>query len=185
MKKNFALLCIDLQREYFEKEKPLFIPGGAKVLKNVIMILTLARKKGIPIIHIKHISNNPADTTFNASSPLIEFMPQVAPQNEYIITKSLPGAFSKTGLNSILKSLEVSDVVICGLTSFLCCDTTSREAYSKGYSVYFIKDATAALDLFDISAKEIHRVICAIQKWYFAKVVSTKQILKMINTIHL
>lgn len=74
-----------------------------------------------------------------------------------------------------------ANVIICGLTSFLCCDTTSREAYTKGYNVYFVKDATAALDIFGIPAKEIHKIVCAVQKWYFAKVVDTKQILKMIS----
>lgn len=182
MKQNFALLCIDLQKEYFKKERPLFIHDGARVLRNVVLILVAARKKRVPIIHIRHISSNPADTTFKAGSPFIEFMPEVAPQkNEYVITKHLPGAFSKTNLDTTLKSLKVSSVIICGLTSFLCCDTTSREAHARMYNVYFIKDATAALDISGIPAKEIHKVVCAIQKWYFAKVLNTKQILKIIN----
>lgn len=64
--------------------------------------------------------------------------------------------------------------------SFLCCDTTSREAHARGYNVYFIKDATAALDVFNIPAKEVHKVVCAIQKWYIAQVINTKQILEII-----
>lgn len=182
MKQNFALLCIDLQKEYFKKERPLFVPKGSKVLKNVVLLLEKAREKAIPVIHVRHISKNPSDVTFNAGSPFIEFMLEVTPQNEYIVTKSLPGAFSKTNLDTILKSLKVSNIIICGLTSFLCCDTTSREAHARGYNVYFIKDATAALDIFGIPGKDVHKIVCAIQKWYFAKVVNTKQILKMIMT---
>lgn len=181
MKKNFALLCIDLQKEYFEKDRPFCVDMGSKVLKNVVLLLKAARKNRIPVIHIKHISNDLSDTTFNAGSSFIEFMPEVAPQkNEHVLTKSLPGAFSKTNLDSILKSLKVSNVIICGLTSFLCCDTTSREAYARGYNVRFIKDATAALDIFNIPAKEVHKIVCAIQKWYFAKVINTKQVLKIL-----
>lgn len=183
MKQDFVLLCIDLQREYFEKGRPLFISEGSRVLKNAALLIKTAREKDIPIIHIKHVSGNPSDSTFNADSSFVEFMSEADPQkHEYVVTKSLPGAFSKTNLDTILKSLKVSNVIICGLTSFLCCDTTSREAHAKGYNVYFIKDATAALDIFGIPAKKVHKIVCAIQKWYFAKVINTKQILKMIMT---
>lgn len=180
MKQNFALLCIDLQKEYFNKKGSLFVSEGAKVLKNVVLLLKAARQNRIPVIHIKHVSRNPSDITFNAHSTYIEFMPEVAPQkNEYVFTKSLPGAFSNINLDKYLKKLGITDIIICGLTSFLCCDTTSREAHARGYNVYFAKDATAALEIFGIPAKQVHRVVCSIQEWYFAKVYNTKQILKM------
>lgn len=183
MKQKIALLCIDLQKEYFDKERPLFVANGPKILKNVVLLLKTAREENIPIIHIQHISSNPSDATFNAASLFIEFTPKVIPQNnEHVVIKSLPGAFSRTNLDAILKSLKITDVIICGLTSFLCCDTTSREAHANGYSVYFIKDATAAINIFNIPAKEIHKIVCTIQEWYFAKVLNTKQILKIIYT---
>lgn len=69
MKQNFALLCIDLQREYFEKERPLFVAKGAEILKNVTLLLKAAREKKIAIVHIKHISNNLSDSTFRLNTP--------------------------------------------------------------------------------------------------------------------
>lgn len=180
MKQNFALLCIDLQKEYFDKKRPLFISGGSKVLQNVTLLLKAAREKKITVVHVKHISSNPMDTTFKSDTSFIEFMSETAPQHETVIIKHLPGAFSRTNLDEYLKASGVTNIIVCGLTSFLCCDTTSREAHSRGYNVYFINDATAALDIFGIPTKQIHRIVCAVQKWYFAKVMNTKQIIKMI-----
>ncbi len=183
MKQKFAFLCIDLQKEYFDKNRPLFVAEGPEILKNVISLLRAAREKKITVIHIKHICRNLSDTTFRAETPFIEFVPEATPRkDEYIITKNLPGAFSGTNLDTVLKSLKISDIIICGLTSFLCCDTTSREAHAKGYNVYFISDATAALDIEGTPAKEIHKIVCAIQKWYFAKIFSTQEMLNIIQT---
>ncbi len=180
--KNFALICIDLQKEYFEDGRPLKVPTGESVLQNVKKLLYAARESNIPIIHVRHISKDPYDSTFRAGSPYVEFVEEVKPkEDERVITKSRPGAFHLTELDDVLHQNGVDTVIICGLLSFMCCDTTAREAYARGYNVLFVKDATAAIDIDDIPAETIHKVTCAIQGWLFSKVVTTNEVIELIK----
>lgn len=182
MKNNnprYCLLVIDMQKEYFEKSRPLYIPEGKSVLQNVIRLINFSRGKNIPIIHVRHISKNPMDETFGANSPFVDFADDIKPKDgERIVTKHTPGSFYKTRLNQILKKMKIDTVIICGLTSFLCCDTTARETHALGYKVMFVKDATAALDINNISHTIVHEVVCAIQAWFFAYVVTTEELIR-------
>ena len=172
-----AILSIDLQKQYFEPGSPLEIPDGKAVLAQVTRLLAKAREKGQLIIHIRHISKNPEDSKFRAGSPQVEFMEEVKPlKGEPVITKTRPGAFYLTELDDILKRKSIDEVVICGLMSFMCCDTTAREAHARGYQVYFLKDATAALKIGDIPAETVHQVTCAIQGFLFSKVLTAGEL---------
>lgn len=176
-----ALICIDLQEEYFTKSSPLFIPDGESVKQNVQRLLRAARKQGQRIIHVRHISKDPQSKTFRAGTPAVEFAPGVEPElEEPVVTKLRPGAFYLTELNDLLKRAGVETVIICGLMSYMCCDTTAREAYARGYKVLFIKDASAAMALGDIPAETVHRVVCAIQDGSFSEVVSTEEVLRLL-----
>ena len=64
--------------------------------------------------------------------------------------------------------------------SFMCCDTTARDAHSKGYKVLYVQDATAAIDLGDIPAADVHKVTVAVQGFMFSEVVTTEDILKLL-----
>jgi nicotinamidase-related amidase len=174
-----CLLVIDMQKEYFEKGRPLRIHEGQKVLQNVKRLITFAREKNIPIIHIRHTSRDPFDQTFSENSPYVDFVDGALPKKgERVVTKHTPGSFYETELDQILIILKIKTLIICGLTSFLCCYTTSREAQARGYKVLFIKDAAAALPLGSLTAQQVHDAVCTIQSWYFAKVINTDEILK-------
>ncbi len=182
MATDLAVLSIDMQAEYYLADGPLRVPEGDAVLRNVRALLDSERPAGVPVIHIRHVSRDPHDLTFAAGSPNVEFMPDVAPvNNEIVITKGLPGAFHLTDLDQILRDLGVSTVLICGLLSFMCCDTTAREAHARGYQVLFVKDATAALPLGDLPAETVHAVACAVQAWLFSTVVSTQDAIARIG----
>ncbi len=175
---ELAVLSVDMQVEYYLEHGPLRVPQGAAVLRNVRSLLEAARRAGVPVIHIRHVSRDPNDATFAAGSPSVEFMDTVSPiGDERVITKSFPGAFHLTDLDQMLREAGISTVIICGLLSFMCCDTTAREAHARGYRVLFVNDATAALPLGDLPAETVHTVVCAVQDWMFSKVVSTEEAL--------
>lgn len=83
-----------------------------------------------------------------------------------------------TQLEGYLKELGVDTVVIAGLMSFMCCDTTARDAHARGYKVLYVRDASAAIDLGDIPTGKVHEVTLAIQGFVFSEVVSTEEVLK-------
>ena len=173
---QMALLTIDMQKEYFEEGRPLKIPEGAEVLANVIQLQESARSSRIPVVHVQHISLDPEGGVFVEGSPFAALMEQSGPVwDEKVFVKRYPSAFSGTQLDGYLKELGVDTVVITGLMSFMCCDTTARDAHSRGYKVLYVKDATAAIDLGDIPAGEVHKVTLAVQGFMFSEVVDTAE----------
>ena len=146
MAQKISLLVIDLQKEYLSAGRPLFVRDGQAVLDRSKRLMDAARRKGIGIVHIKHVSSDPADETFNANSPWTNFAYDV-PAGEPVVVKNRPGAFHSTTLDGILRAAHVETVAVLGLLSFMCCDTTAREAHARGYKVLFLEDATAAIPL--------------------------------------
>jgi isochorismate hydrolase len=64
-------------------------------------------------------------------------------EDEIVIRKTKYSAFIGTELEDILIIKMAKNVVICGVMTHLCCETTAREAFMKGFEVYFTMDATA------------------------------------------
>jgi len=180
--KKLGLIFIDLQNEYFQKGGILEVPDGIKVLERAMMILKTGRELGIPVFHVRHISRDPLDNTFKAGSEKVEFRQDVMPQkDEIVITKSRPGAFYLTGLDDRLRKKNIDTLALIGFLSFMCVDTTAREAHARGYDVLFIKDATASINIGGIPAGRIHEVTCAIQDWLFSKVISTEELISIMK----
>jgi nicotinamidase-related amidase len=177
-----ALLCIDLQREYFDAGRPLRVPDGALVLENTVNLVNTARGIGIPVVPVRHVSRKRDAVTFAPDSKFLEFTDDVTPRDgEYVVTKSRPGAFYDTPLDLHLRSLGITRLFLCGLLSFMCVDTTAREAHARGYEVIFVSDATAALPMGDLSADVVHKVVCAIQGWMFSTVMCTDDAIKFLQ----
>ena len=177
-----ALLTIDMQQEYFEGGRPLKVPEGPSVLANVVRLQDAARKADIPLIHIQHLSLDPEGGVFVDGTPFIDLVPESGPvAGEKVIIKRYPSAFAGTDLDGYLQELGVDTVVIAGLMSFMCCDTTGRDAHSRGYKVLFVRDATAAIDLGGIPAQQVQEVTLAVQGFVFSEVVTTENILKRIG----
>ena len=180
--KKLGLLVIDLQNEYFLKNGPLEVPNGKKVIDKAKKVIKTARELNIPVFHVRHISRDPSDSTFRAGSLMVEFMKDVMPEkNEIVITKSRPGAFYSTELDDQLKKEHIDTVAIIGLLSFMCVDTTAREAHARGYEVLFIKDATASIKISGIPASRIHEIICVVQDWQFSRVISAKELIDIMK----
>jgi nicotinamidase-related amidase len=138
---------IDVQREYFDPEGPLWIPDGPRVLERLTGLLEEGRRAGIGIVHVQH-HESPDAGVFESGTPAVETMDEVAPaDDEPVIVKHLPGAFDGTGLDRVLAELGSRTVVIAGFMTHMCCDTTAREAHARGLDVVFLTDGTATRDL--------------------------------------
>jgi nicotinamidase-related amidase len=142
-----GLLLIDVQREYFTEGSPLRIPDGPMVLARLRQLTEAAREAHVPIIHVRH-EEAPGAPVFAADGPLVETMPEVAPQGlEPVITKHAPGSFTDTELGVVLTQFGVRKLVIGGFMTHMCCDSTARQAVERGLDVVFLTDGTATRDL--------------------------------------
>lgn len=171
---TMALIVIDVQKEY-SSEGALPVERFEETVKNVKALLAAAREStSAEVVHVRHVSRTPGDSSFDAGSPTLDFVEGVEPEDgEFVLTKQYPGAFSNPALDRYLVRNHVDTVMICGLTSFLCCDSTSREAFQLGYTVYYVDDAISEFPLGSLSAETVHEVISAVQGVMFADVLST------------
>ncbi|WP_228435826.1 cysteine hydrolase family protein [Chryseobacterium pennipullorum] len=143
---NTALLIIDVQNDYF--------PGGKMALEkaeqageNTKKILEYFRKNNLPVIHIQHISANEGAAFFLPGTSGVEINLLVSPKpGEKIITKHFPNSFRETGLLEYLQSKGIRNLVITGMMTDVCIESTTRAAFDFGFSNTIIGDATATKD---------------------------------------
>ncbi len=177
-----AVIVIDMQKEYFKKGGFLEVPDGPEVKRKITGLVAAARGHGVPVIHVRHISARPLNATFQAGTDAVDFVEGLLPEDgEMVITKTRPSSFYLTNLETELERRGIDSVIVCGLMSFMCCDTTARDANARGYTVYFVKDATAAIALGDLSASTIHAATCAVQASGFSRVVTTDEMIAQIS----
>jgi nicotinamidase-related amidase len=174
-----TLLIIDVQKEY-EKGGVLEINNIKQPLENILKLLAYFRKNNLNIIHVQHIAyEHEKEYGFANGTKGVEFIKGFNPKNNEIkITKHLPSSFEGTNLDKYLKDNNIDELYICGFSSFLCCDTTARYAYHKGYNVNYIEDAIGEFDIEGFKTKDLHEYTNAVlEACGFANIVKTKDII--------
>lgn len=146
-----ALLVLDMQNYFFKPQSHAFIPSGPAVLENIKQLVSAFRQYGRPVIFTRHINNNAnAEMMIKWWRDIIrvsdresELIEDLKPMAEMQIEKCQYDAFYRTNLADILKVKNVRQLVISGVMTHLCCETTARSAFMQGFEVYFPVDATA------------------------------------------
>ncbi len=106
-----------------------------------------SRTCGRPIIYIQHI-NPPDDYFFLEGTHGVEISERIKPRDkDMIIVKHFPNSFLETELDDHLKSLGVDTLIVCGMMTHMCVDTTVRAAMDYGYQVKLVANACATMDL--------------------------------------
>ncbi len=142
-----ALLIIDIQNDYFETGK-MPITGAIQAGQNARIILEKFRADHLPVIHIQHISTRPNATFFLPETEGAEIHDIVKPlEEEKVIIKHFPNSFRETELFEYLEKMNISDLVICGMMTHMCVDSTVRAAKDYGFKITLISDACATKDL--------------------------------------
>ena len=142
-----ALVIIDIQNDYF--------PGGAMELVGSVEASEVAakiqqefRNQGLPVINVQHIAKSPTAIFFLPGTEGVEIHESVKPvDGELVIVKHSPNAFRETTLLESLRELEVTQLVIIGMMTHMCIDTTVRAASDLGFSVTVHAAACATKDL--------------------------------------
>ncbi|MDD3181834.1 MAG: isochorismatase family protein [Alphaproteobacteria bacterium] len=171
-----ALIIIDVQKEYQQGGK-LEIQGFDLAAGNISKLLIWGREGNADIFHVRHISTDPSEDCFLADTSGIEFATGFEPhEGEGVFTKFLPSAFSADGFKQALANGQYSRIIICGFSSFLCCDSTVREAYHKGYNVIFVDDAIGEFAFNGMTEEQLHTYACAVMGLQFATVLKTRNL---------
>ncbi|RFA09087.1 cysteine hydrolase [Subtercola boreus] len=170
-----ALLLVDIQLDYFPGGAfPLVEPDAAAAAASTV--LESFRVSGEPVVHIFHVATEPDATFFRPRTPGTGFHPSVAPvDGETVLEKHRPNSFIDTGLQGILDDAGVTELVIVGMMSSLCIDSTTRAAHELGFACTVISDACAAPDLSlggtTVPGASVHAAFMAALDGSFATVI--------------
>jgi nicotinamidase-related amidase len=169
-----ALLVIDVQREYFEGAFPIRHPVGH--LGSILDVMDAAKKSNIPTAVVRHHQPDPESSVFRKGSDMWQLLEEVESRpRDILIDKQLPGSFTNTALDQFLKEKGVDTVCIAGYMTQVCCDTTAREAFHRGYKVEFLRDATGTLDVENkagaVTAEQLHEAILVAQQMFISDVI--------------
>ncbi len=152
-----ALLVIDMQRFFLDPASPTFTCGGLAILPTVRRLIDAFRSARRPVIFTKHV-HHPDDLDSGImgwwwkgkcleGSPESEMHPDLAPMpNEKVVLKHRYSSFYNTDLETVLRCLKVEDLVISGIMSNMCCESTARDAYYRDYRVFFPADGTGSIN---------------------------------------
>lgn len=175
-----ALLLIDIQNDYF--------PGGAMELAGSPQagiqagkLLAAFRQKSLPVIHVQHVSTRPGATFFLPDTPGVRIHESVAPlEDETVLQKNFPNSFRETPLLAHLRSIDVTQLVIAGMMTQMCIDTSTRAAADLGFQCVLAHDACATKALSfggaTVSAADVQTAFLAALNGLFARVLSADDI---------
>ena len=139
-----ALLIVDVQVGMFTSTPPVF--RGAEVLAVISGLLEKARGAGVPVIYVQHDGSEP-ESPIRPSCPGWPIHPQIAPRaGEPVVHKRHWDAFQETRLAAELQSRGIKRLVLAGIQSDYCVDTTCRRAVSLGYDVTLAADGHTTWD---------------------------------------
>jgi len=182
-KEKSALLIVDMQKFFLDPASPTFTCGGLAILPTVKKLIQAFREAGRPVIYTCHV-HHPGliDAGImewwwegmciegSAESKVHE---DIAPlPGEKVIFKHRYSAFYNTDLETVLRCLKVEDLVISGIMTNLCCESTARDAYYRDYRVFFPADGTGSVN------EEMHLASLLNLAFGFAFVTDTNAIIK-------
>ena len=170
-----AFLIIDIQNDYFPGGK-MELEGAEVAAANASRVLGRMRERGVPVIHVRHLSTRPGSTFFIPGTAGADIHAAVKPQGgEKVIEKNFPNSFRGTELERALKEAGVKDLVVAGMMTHMCVDASVRQAADLGYKVTLLGDARAtraqSFGGETVPARQVHAAFLAALNGFYAKVI--------------
>ncbi len=175
-----ALIIIDIQNDYFPGGK-MELEGSPQASLQAAKLLDAFRAKGLPLVHIQHVSNRPGASFFLPNTAGVKIHTNVAPRDgETVMQKNFPNSFRGTPLLEHLRAQGVDHLVIAGMMTHMCVDATTRAAFDLGFSCSLAHDACAtravAFGEERVAAAQVHAAFLAALNGLYAKVQSAAEI---------
>jgi ureidoacrylate peracid hydrolase len=187
-----AVLVVDMQRAFFDNNDSLGRAGLdvtplRAAIPGTVRLVNFARTCGVPVIFTRYVysvgmvdfgpirgrkaAERVAANSLGYGSDEVEIIPELNVRpNEVVIDKSRPSSFYGTRLEPVLNGLGVRNLVICGVTTNICVETTARDAGQRDYGTYVVRDAVA-----EFTAERNHYALFTID-WSFGEVVDLADI---------
>lgn len=186
MLSNTALLVVDLQRYFVHPEGKAFLADAPAIIPRIRGLIEVFRKAGAPIIFTRQAHENGADTgqmgrwwhdkVIWEGTGDSQLTTEVSlTDTDIVITKTHYSAFEETTLDDELNKRSIEVLVICGVMTNLCVETTARHAFMKNYQPIIVEDACAAKN------REYHRASILNLAYGFAHIETTDELLRKLS----
>lgn len=181
-----ALLVIDMQRFFLDPASPTFTCGGPAIIPTLKTLIQFFRAANLPVIFTQHV-HHPGNLDAGImkwwwqgmcleGSPESLITEEIAPlPDEKIILKHRYSAFYNTDLETVLRCLQIKNLLISGIMTNMCCESTARDAYYRDYRVFFLADATGSI------SEEMHLASLLNLAFGFAFVTTADSVLKQLQ----
>lgn len=149
---NAALLVMDMQKYFLDEKSHAYVPSAPAIIPRIRSLIEAFLSDGRPVFFTRHIDveegQNPMARWWKDSikeeDPLSEIIQELDFPDATIIKKNQYDAFYGTELEDLLKKRGIEQIVITGVMAHLCCETTARSAFVRGFEVFFPVDGTAS-----------------------------------------
>ncbi|MGA1819916.1 MAG: isochorismatase family protein [Thermoplasmatota archaeon] len=168
-----ALLILDMQRFFTDPDSRAFIPGSREIIP---IISNIVESFTGPVFLTRHVQRADENNLMNVwwkdriQGEPSELDPTISGIEGEVVFKENYSALRNTTLKNRLKELDVRSLIITGVMTDLCCETTAREAFMEGFMVYFIADGTAT------ATEERHLASLKAVSTGFGEVISSKEL---------
>lgn len=187
LKRNTAaLLVIDMQHFFLDEDAPAFIVNALAILPALKRLISAFRKSGRPVIFTRHAHHPDRldagimewwwEEMCLEGTPESEVYYDITPlSDEKVILKHRYSAFYNTDLETVLRCLKIEDLVISGVMTNICCESTAHDAYFRDHRVFFLADGTATVN------EEMHLASLLNLSYGFASVTTTDKVIQQLG----
>jgi bifunctional isochorismate lyase/aryl carrier protein len=149
-----VLLVLDMQRYFLDESSHAFVPSATSIVPRLKGLANAYARHGRPVVFTRHMNTtNDAgmlskwwSDVIVKDHPASEITPEFDLSRITVLGKTQYDAFFGTDLEKMLRRKGTTQVVICGVMTHLCCETTARSAFVRGFEVFFAVDGTATYD---------------------------------------
>jgi nicotinamidase-related amidase len=181
-----ALLVIDMQDFFLNPDSPTYVDGGPAIIHKIVEIINVFRRAKRPVIFTRHVHHPDGldagimgwwwEGMCIEGSPESEIHRDLRPlPREKVILKRRYSAFFNTDLEIVLRCLNAEDLVVSGIMTNMCCESTARDAYYRDLRVFFLADGTASIN------EQMHLASLLNLAFGFAFITTANDIISQIN----
>ena len=189
-RKTSALLIIDMQNAFLEPGAMLETPMGRDIIASLSILIDECRKLAVPLIWIRLDGSAPyggllldkypplreQQVLFRGTHSFELFSGLPTPKkDDFHVVKHKYDAFHRTDLDTLLRNIGADTVIITGVTTNCCCESTARSAFEHDYKVAFTSDGTAAFET------RLHEATLGTVRELFGRVLTIEEVLRELN----
>jgi nicotinamidase-related amidase len=185
-----ALCVLDMQNDFLRPYGAMPVWGGPVLIPRLTALLKAFRAAKRPIFYSRHICLDPGHVTEMGVASQIhngdnllregckgsEIVDDLRPDpGEHVITKYRYSAFYASPLELLLRSHGVQDVVVTGVVTNVCCETTAHDAFFRNFGVVFVVDGTGGFD------EQSHLATLKTIQQSYGQVATVQQLCRALN----